>query len=560
MNTLSKYIIISEEPIFFTNAGKFPFEYDLGLGGNIYDYNYMKVEEVIPKDDNTNVTISRYFFINSITLVNITAVIDYTEDVWTNYSKSMHLRKSLLTRSRATKYGSYTVPFYKLGMEYEGNNALSYTSLKTIYDNTDTNVGKCVLLAKIQLYQLCRNGAIGNTISRVVAIRYTRRTGSGTSTIAYNQVPINEDLFDLMIEIKKNQSLWHFTWDSTYKTTYGVKDDTTVQGNTDWYYELEDFILVPYKMGLDLTTSSVGFTMGQLPSLNTHFENVYVADVERSFYSGNQLSNGRPVLTTLASVTADFKNVGIGTYSNVYEVVENGTNYNISVLISCDDYNFDIFINVQNHLINITENYRVDVPISVQSADVTQQGKTARELERMTNELQIFKSFAGMVGNATELGTGIATAGLNGAKNSIIGSQMIAGSVGGFANNITGVAKGIKNLQILNTPLYRTAKGTFARSVGITNAYYGLFLFSVNPDNTTEVQANIDNAGYVVNEVVDDILQNMANDNNRPTYNVVSFDYVNNYGAFPENIRQQLVEILSNGTKIWYDTASFIAS
>ena len=125
---------------------------------------------------------------------------------------------------------------------------------------------------------------------------------------------------------------------------------------------------------------------------------------------------------------------------------------------------------------------------------------------------------------------------------------------------VTGIAKGIANLIVLNKPLYRTNKGTFSKSIGLINAYSGLMLFAVNPDNTTEVQANIDNAGYVVNEVVDDILQNMANDNNRPTYNVVSFDYVNNYGAFPENIREQLVEILSSGTKIWYDTASFIAS
>ena len=92
------------------------------------------------------------------------------------------------------------------------------------------------------------------------------------------------------------------------------------------------------------------------------------------------------------------------------------------------------------------------------------------------------------------------------------------------------------------------------------NAYYGLFRIEVSTDNINEVQDNINNAGFVVNEIVDDLLHTMATANDKPAYNVMAFGFVNNYGYFPENIRIQLVDILMNGFKIWYDVASYIAS
>ena len=558
LHDLNKYIITSEEPVYLTNTGKFSFEYDFGQGGNIYEYNYMKVEDTI-----NNIT--RYFFINSITLVNGIAVAEYTEDIWANYSKSMHLRKSLLTRSRALKYGNKTIPFYKLGMEYEGNEPISYSSLPTLYDN-GTNDGKCILIAKVQFYQLVVDGKVGNTFSRVVAFSYKKST-TGHPQVDYNQIEIGLELTQLMTEIKKNQSsTFSFVWDSTYKSTYKIVDDTSVTGNTNWYYEIDNFVVVPYKFGLELSTNSVGFKMGLLPTgapgTDSWFYEIEAIDVERSFFSSGQMSNARLIPTTIANITHNFKNIGIGTYSNVYEVVENGTNYYIPILISCDDYNFDIYVNIQNHLINITDNYIVDVPFEVQSADITQQKKTARELEKLTNEINLVKSTFTLASGAVQTAGSLNLnylASSNFVERSTAQNN-VAGGISKIVGGATGIASSVKQLDILNRPLYRTSKGTFARSVGLSNAYYGLVLFTINADNDTEVKANIDNAGYVVNEVVDDVLQDMAQDQNKPSYDVVQFDYVNNYGSFPENVRQQLVEILSNGFKIWYNTTDYMAS
>ena len=77
-------------------------------------------------------------------------------------------------------------------------------------------------------------------------------------------------------------------------------------------------------------------------------------------------------------------------------------------------------------------------------------------------------------------------------------------------------------------------------------------MYEIVPDNETEVQANINNTGYVCNEIVDDILRDITTGTVNK-YNVMSFDYVNIYGKFTQRIASVLRDILYGGFKIWYD-------
>ena len=552
LSTLEKLTITTVEDIFGSNKGNFSFELEPATSKSLYEYNYMKVV------DNTG-KFSRYYFINSITVIDALGVINYEEDVWANYSASMHVRNSLLTRSRSLKYGNYTIPFYKLGMEYEGNERLNFSSLKTIYDYNDSTVGECIIVAKLQIYQLVAQGEVGNIVSRVVALQYKK---TGETATPYNESKIKNEVMELLTTLKQGQAIYSFSWDTTYKNTYKILDYTGSGGNNFWYYEIGAVYLVPRKFGLELDDAAVGFTMGKLTTVSLEFADVNVIDITRCFDDGIDFSSGRPLLTTYANITKNFKNLGIGTYSNIYEVVENGTNYRVDILMSSEDYNFAIYLNIQNKLINITDNFRVDIPLTVQTADATQQQRTARELEIFNNEMRITKStIGGLFGGVVDIAGSVALG--NVAKN--VGTRTrsaegISGGISQITSGIVGIASGVKGIEIANRNMYRTSKGTFTQSIGMTNAYYGLFLFSIDSDNDIEVQANIDNAGYVVNEIVGDLLQNMANANDKPSYNVMAFGFVNNYGAFPEDIRERFVDILSNGFKIWYDVASYIAS
>lgn len=113
--SLQKYEIVADN-VYVPNSGRITLELSEG-NVNVYEYNYMYLEDV---ENNFR----RYCFIDDITVVNGLAVISFSEDIWSNYASSMEIRKSLLVRSRATKYGDWSIPFYAPGMGYEGNNEL----------------------------------------------------------------------------------------------------------------------------------------------------------------------------------------------------------------------------------------------------------------------------------------------------------------------------------------------------------------------------------------------------------------------------------------------------
>ncbi|MBO7693155.1 MAG: hypothetical protein J6T10_11055 [Methanobrevibacter sp.] len=546
LQSLFKYIVITEENVYATNSGKFSFELDLGQGGTFYEYNYMKVEDTV-----NNLT--RYYFINTITVVNGIAVVEYEEDIWANYSKTMHIRKSLLTRSRSIKYGNYEIPFFKLGMDFEGNDSLFFNPMSS---SSSRSNGYGTIVVKMQIYNLVTQDKINQVIPRTV-ILYEDAQG-----LDYKSTQFNEKLLEVLSKLKTFQAVKKFNFDSTYATAHNI--DTS----HDWYYEIEDVILVPIKFGLRIATSGTEYNMGSIEG----FTGYKVIDLTRTLYllqAGTSMAHGQ--LSTGATFTlfsgtftaSDFKVIGIGTYTNTYEIQQNGTNVDAKIDFQCDDYNFNIFLSVQNQLINITENYAIEIPISVQTADVTQQNRTARQLEIMNSAFQLGKGVLNIYSGSNSITTGAAQVAV-GAEGNLgqlaSGSANIASGVKEIYGGATTIAKGIANLVVLNKPLYRTNKGTFSRSVGLMNAYYGLFRIEVSTDNINEVQDNINNAGFVVNEIVDDLLHTMATANDKPAYNVMAFGFVNNYGYFPENIRIQLVDILMNGFKIWYDVASYIAS
>ena len=107
---------------YVTNSGKISFDLIDENDTEFYDFNYMSIHDEINH-------FTRFCFIDAITVVNCIAVVSYVEDVWSNYAPSLQMRKSLLTRSRIIDYGSYKIPFYSLGMEYQGNNQLKLVEL-----------------------------------------------------------------------------------------------------------------------------------------------------------------------------------------------------------------------------------------------------------------------------------------------------------------------------------------------------------------------------------------------------------------------------------------------
>ena len=100
LERLTKYVIECEN-VYYENSGEIVFDYELiseNVASNIYEYNYMKVEQF---DDDELLSLERYCFVNSIQIKNGCVYLDYKEDVWSSYiGKVAGINESYLSRTR----------------------------------------------------------------------------------------------------------------------------------------------------------------------------------------------------------------------------------------------------------------------------------------------------------------------------------------------------------------------------------------------------------------------------------------------------------------------------
>ena len=559
--SLQKYEIVADN-VYVPNSGKITLELNED-NVNIYEYNYMYLED-------TDNNFRRYCFIDDITVVNGLAVISFSEDIWSNYASSMEIRKSLLVRSRATKYGSYyiengvvhdtryNIPFYSRGMEYEGNNSVivknrqgEVTNNGIIKNNIPDN--RVAMGVTIQVYNLTEAGK-NNTRDIYTGIVPVGLTAPNDQREVYGSPQQFIDRLNFILEQSNFQQV-------------------TVNGNKR-YYEVMEVYAIPRDFNIlknKVNISDALFSITITDNWTDYFfeSNIFNSVTDNVLNEGNKLFNkqGELIHCTSFEYENDFKRLGIGLFSNIIPIVNNGTKTNVEVYFKRDYTQWGFYFNVQNKLINITQDLLVEAPISVQSADVTQQQAAARELKAMNAKMSIAGGAIGIangiVGTAVGVGSSV-MAGVGTMHGPIqsragYGVSVIqnAGNAqtsfnSGIGGGIMQVIQGAKELEIANREMFSTTKGVSSISDGLLNARIGIVELLIDSDNDIEVQANINNTGYMCNEIVDNLFIKPLNEENN-VYNVMRFDYVNIYGAFTQKIARILRKILLDGFKIWYD-------
>ena len=484
---------------YVTNSGKISFDLIDENDTEFYEFNYMSIT-----DEVNNFT--RFCFIDAITVVNGIAVVSYIEDVWSNYAPSLQMRKSLLTRSRIIDYGSYKIPFYSLGMEYQGNNQLSFVRLTELSGNV-------AIFTQVQIYKTSEQG---KQSEREVLNCRMIKTDNTEFNINGAVIAINE-----------------FVKNSSVKKLKKVN-------NEEYNYESFNYMIVPIEYadnsGNDVET--VLTAEGQGISLN-----VLIGD-------------SVAVTTQAKSVPSDFKQFKIGTFTNAFDIVQNGTN----ILVTIEQRNTPLetlfYLCFQNQIIDISSSFKYIVPISVQTADATQQQATARELAQLNAKMGIASGAMqiGSAANDAAMGASkVAFGASTGHLGSVLkGSEQISGAPFKAGQGIMNIISSKKQLDIANRAMYVSNKGTAVSNSAIVNAKFGIVFYVINPDNEVEVQANIDNCGYVCNEIVDNLFNTITTGTTNK-WNVMQFDYVNIYGKFTQRIADVLRDILNAGFKIWYD-------
>ena len=495
---------------YVTNSGKISFDLNDEDGTEFYDFNYMSIT-----DEVNNFT--RFCFIDAVTVVNGIAVVSYIEDLWSNYAPSLQMRKSLLTRSRIIDYGAYKIPFYSLGMEYQGNNQMKFTRLFDISTlNPEVNV-----VMQLQLYKLSEQGELSE---RVI---YEAFLAHKQGDVVYNDWDIS--VAELFIQRLMQDS-------SSKKISIG---------GIEFNYEIYNILLFPKEFGIPINTIAPATTNTQttIGTQTALFRIIPPTDTSLN-------------ITNTKTIACNFKQFKIGTLITAYDIVQNGTNIEIKVGYQTDFYDFKLFILFQNQIYDITSDFKIEVPISIQTADVTQQQSTAREMAQ-------FNAKMGIASGAMQIGSGMMDSKLGLAKTFIgagtgslsmamSGAQQMSEAPFKVGRGIMNIMSSAKQLEIANRAMYVSNRGCKITGNSVIAAYYGIVIYEIQPDNEVEVQANIDNCGYVCNEIVDNLLSTITTGTTNK-WNVMQFDYVNIYGKFTQRIADVLRDILNAGFKIWYD-------
>lgn len=534
LSSLTKYEITADN-VYVPNSGKITLELNED-NVNIYEYNYMYLEDV---ENNFR----RYCFIDDITVVNGLAVISFSEDIWSNYASSMSVRKSLLVRSRATKYGDWSIPFYAPGMAYEGNNTVVIKDIDgTVIDNNYTRPSplQVACAVNIQLYNLTAQGVANNRILLTGIFIYSYagdRKAYGTT--------------DMLLQLVRE--------------VIQLSAGTTVKyNNKDYYYDIVSVKAIPKQFGIfkEIITGDATVTIQKSDTISYYF----YATGAGIFYNEYGIQHGILHKVLDKTIENDYTRLGIGLISNIIPIENNSTSITYSILVKWDITSWKLYISIQNKLIEISDEFDILIPISVQSADVTQQQAAARELKDLNAKLGMGSGALGIMNGVMETAIGWSKVGLGMALGNLVDAAPFAGTEtvhNGFSDVFGGMAKtgdGIiriigsnKELEIANREMFSTSKAIKVNSDGVLNGYYGIVQYFIVPDNTTEVQKNIDNTGYVCNEIVDDLFNQPITDTVATAYNVMRFDFANVFGNFTQKIAKALRAILYSGFKIWYD-------
>lgn len=502
--TLEQKTIVTPHT-YVTNSGKISFDLIDENDTEFYEFNYMSIT-----DEVNNFT--RFCFIDAITVVNGIAVVSYIEDVWSNYAPSLQMRKSLLTRSRIIDYGSYKIPFYSLGMEYQGNNELKINKL---FESSDNQVA---VLMQVQLYKLSEKGEVSER--SIMEMYASTKTASQAEHTVYFTPQEAISLATLL------------TIQSSVK-----------QLSTGQYYEIYNVILVPKIFNLPLNTS--GMISVEVDS------NTYLNTFLPSIYTNNNI-----IYTNSKTLPCNFKQFKVGTLLNAYDIIQNGTDIVIKVGYSASLTDLNLYLNFQNQIYEITKDFMLDLPISVQTADVTQQQATAREVANLNAKLGIARGAMQIAGGAADVALGATQVNISSSwSKQLKGAGQITAGLTDIGGGIMNIISQKKQLDIANRALYVSNRGVKVLSNTAMIAVYGIIVYEIQPDNEVEVQANIDNCGYVCNEIVDNLFNTITTGTTNK-WNVMQFDYVNIYGKFTQRIADVLRDILNAGFKIWYDETS----
>ena len=532
---LEKYLatltskLITVDNVYQENEGTLVFEYYADYG-NIYGFNYMRI-----KSTNDNVEIKRYCFIQDIKLKNGLVYLDYEEDIWSSYSdKIVGITESYLCNSRVLEYGDgqsdLNIRFRKLPEEYASNeNVFINTSkISTAYQNS------AMLIVELQYYV---PGASGE-----VVVRYTN-----VGIVEFNNSPLlsYSEAFQVAERIYRYTQVGN---GGAYKEN---------GGQVQCSYQVNNIYVIPGFLYPNLRNC---FNQtAQIPDFRTGIYDLYFG----------QETNITEIFSKV--ILNDYKIKRIGTLTSQYDLIMNGTSFTCKIYVNITKSQFKILMDVQNKLIDITDDFDLNFPYAYVESEINMQRLVARELKNSNLDYEKRKGITDIVFDQLNTSTygfeGVAGAmgdflhGRSMASNFAMAVRATNEMVHKPLNSAFKLQNISDNRKAVNARVYNTSSMSNVKSIGMLNGFTGILLFAINPDNTEYVKKTINNIGYNVYEYIADYsklkIQNptyFLDETDTPIhYNTIRFNVCNVYGSFPRSKAKQLNEILMSGVKVWFD-------
>ena len=330
----------------------------------------------------------------------------------------------------------------------------------------------------------------------------------------------------------------------------------------DWYYEIIDIKLIPYTIGFPLFQNVLGgdathdyglhedftpewsmvgeATDGTYQTFTTEcgFNNLIESDIAKYVDGdGNDrwTYNGFKVYTELEvsnTISSDYKYIAIGNMSRVIPLTFNGQTKELKYKLIINKFDNAILLLFDNTITDISSDLTLAIPISCQSADITQQQKLAL---KTANSSQMLGMISQTFGLGAQLGS---LAGSNGKSS----SGDIAGTSSSIVSKVLGLVSSGIQLDARNQAQYLTNKLVSQNETAILNACLGILReIEMEWTNGDLVDTLLYKYGYIYTFIMDTIKYVFT------TGNYFKFSQVNVYGYFSQSIARDIETILENG-------------
>ena len=548
LSALDKLQVYSGDEIYYTNSGTISIE-NTGLTaftGNIYNYMVFQSTE-------SGVTYKRYCFVNSVTLVNEVAVIQYEEDIWANYSSSMQIRYgNLISAKRLLTTGYDTF----LPKGYESNKPVSLSDI-TI-ENQTLSPDECYVVIDLNFYTLSNGSPNRRLFASVLLGKKSQQvnpddqTPIGSPTYSYTWRP-DDDLARILCNIKAGCGVSQLA----EKIYYG---GVTINYNPSdpFFYDITRVLLIPADIGFALFDNAYLSNDDLQKTLENNlgggFTGYFLEDQDSDPWpyktinaipytlaiigGGKQLGylgmEGNEVLETSFTLANDYTIKGLQNESRFIPLTMNGKGNTIKFRYYSNIKGSSLCMNANDELIDITSDFVFNIPISTQTADITQQQSIADNLASFNN---LTGGIMGFAGNYAQMG-----------KQAF--SKDLTGAVGSWAKGLLSLETMAMNDEAINAKkrLYNHAVSAFDTSLKNASIPFGFYVAKIDPTNSGDVSSYINKYGYSYDNILvshSDVIDSVGQDN------YLRFNSVHLYGAFSDNIAKQLQEILVNGIYIF---------